>query len=246
MMNKIIKGIMTASVLLAGYACSKVDNYAAPNASFQGNIIDSVTGQNILTETSGAEIEMLQTSWVANPAPYYIPSKQDGSFEDARIFSGTYGIIPTQGAFWPIADTLSTAINGTTKHDFTVVPYLEITNFKDSIYPDSLVMTCNLMAPRTVGLPEILEVWPFVNNTPFVGSGSSISNFTISDNSNPSYNLAPINSNWDPSMASTTYRVVVKGLVPGYTYYFRLGVRVNDSYKKFNLSPIDSATIPSK
>ena len=89
MMNKMIKGIMTASVLLAGFGCSKVDNYAAPNAAFQGNIIDSVTGQNLLTETAGAEIELLQTSWVANPDPYYIPSKQDGSYQDTRIFSGT-------------------------------------------------------------------------------------------------------------------------------------------------------------
>jgi hypothetical protein len=246
MINKIIKGIVTASVLLAGYACSKVDNYSQPNAAFQGNIIDSVTGQNILTETSGAEIEMLQTSWVANPDPYYIPSKQDGSFQDTRIFSGTYGVIPTQGAFWPIADTLSTQVSGTINHNFTVVPYLEILNFKDSVYADSLVMTCNLMAPRTNGLPEILEIWPFVNNTPFVGSGSSISNFTISDNTNPSYNLAAINSNWNSTIAATTYRVVVKGLVAGYTYYFRLGVRVNDNYKKYNLSPIDSATIPAK
>jgi hypothetical protein len=245
MMNKIIKGIMTASVLLAGYACSKVDNYSAPNATFQGNIIDSVTGQNILTETGGAEIQLLQTSWVANPDPYNIPSKQDGSFQDTRIFSGSYSVIPTQGAFWP-TDTLKTQVNGTISHNFTVVPYLEILNFKDSLSADSLVMTCNLMAPRTDGLPEVLEIWPFVNSTPFVGSGSSISNYTISDNTNPSYNLAAINSNWNATIAATTYRVVVHGLLSGRTYYARLGVRVNDSYKKYDLSPIDSVTTPAK
>ena len=92
-----IKGIMTASVLLAGYACSKVDNYSAPNAAFEGNIIDSVTGKNLLIETGGGEIELLQTSYNNNPDPYYIPAKQDGSFEDTRIFSGSYSVIPTQG-----------------------------------------------------------------------------------------------------------------------------------------------------
>ena len=246
MMNKMIKGIMTTWVLLAGYACSKVDNYAAPNAAFQGNIIDSVTGQNLLTETGGAEIELLQTSWVANPDPYYIPSKQDGSYQDTRIFSGTYSVIPTQGAFWPIADTLKTQINGTFSKNFTVVPYLEIINFQDSVNADSLVMTCNLMCPEPNGLPEVLEIWPFVNSTPFVGSGSSIPNYTISDNTNPSYNLAAINSNWDSAIAATTYRLVVHGLLPGRTYYVRLGVRVNDSYKKYDFSPIDSVTMAAK
>ena len=246
MTNKMIKGIMTAWVLLAGYACSKVDNYAAPNAAFQGNIIDSVTGQNLLTETSGAEIELLQTSWVANPDPYYIPSKQDGSFQDARIFSGAYSVIPTQGAFWPIADTLKTQINGTFSKNFTVVPYLEIINFEDSVNADSLVMTCNLMCPEPNGLPEVLEIWPFVNSTPFVGSASGIPNYTISDNSNPSYNLAAINSNWNATIAATTYRLVVHGLLPGRTYYARLGVRVNDSYKKYNFSPIVTVTMAGK
>lgn len=242
MMNKMIIGIMTASVLLTGYACSKVDNYAAPNATFQGNIIDSVTGQNLLTETAGAEIELLQTSWVANPDPYYIPSKQDGSFQDTRIYSGSYSVIPTQGAFWPIADTLKTPIKGAITQNFTVVPYLEITNLQDSVNADSLVMTCQLVAPYTNNLPEVLEIWPFVNSTPFVGSGSSIPNYTISDNTNPSYNLAAINSNWNATIAATTYRVVVHGLLPGRTYYVRLGVRVNDSYKKYDFSPIDSVT----
>ena len=246
MMNKMIKGIMTASVLLAGYACSKVDNYAGPTATYQGNIIDSATGQNLLTETSGAEIEMLQTSYNANPDPYYIPAKQDGSFQDTRIFSGTYSVIPTQGAFWPIADTLKTQINGAISQNFTVVPYLEIINFKDSVNADSVVMTCNLTCPEPNGLPEVLEIWPFVNNTPMVGSGSCIPNFTISDNTNPSYNLATIDANWSAAIAATNYRLVVHGLVAGYTYYVRLGVRVNDSYKKYDFSPIAEVTMPAK
>ena len=246
MMNKMIIGIMTASVLLTGYACSKVDNYASPNAAFQGNIIDSVTGQNLLTETGGAEIELLQTSWVANPDPYYIPSKQDGSYQDSRIFSGTYSVIPTQGAFWPITDTLKTQVGGIINQNFTVVPYLEIINHQDAVNADSLVMTCNLMCPEPNGLPEVLEIWPFVNSTPFVGSGSSIPNYTISDNTNPSYNLAAINSNWDSTIAATTYRIVVHGLLPGQTYYARLGVRVNDSYKKYDFSPIATVTTAGK
>jgi len=244
-MNKAINGIIAASMLLAGYSCTKVDNYAGPNAAFQGNIIDSVTGKNLLTETGGVEIELKQLSWNANPDPYYIPSQPDGSFDDARIFSGQYSVIPTQGAFWP-TDSIVTNIGGATTQNFTVVPYLYITNFTDSLNADSLVMTCQLMAPRTDNLPEILEIWPFVNSTPFVGSGAYITNYTISDNTNVNYNLAAINNSWNATIASTTYRMVVHGLLPGRTYYARLGVRVNDSYKKYNFSEVVPVTTAAK
>ena len=240
-MNKIINAIIAALVLLGSYSCTKVDNYSSPNATFQGAVIDSVTGTNLLTETGGVQIELKQINWTANPDPYYIPSQPNGSFQDTRIFSGQYSVIPTQGAFWPTDSTVTT-INGTTNLNITVVPYLEITNFTDTLNADSLVMTCQLMAPRTDNLPEVLEIWPFVNTTPFVGSGAYITNYTISDNTNIAYNLAAINSNWNATIGSTTYRLVVHGLLAGRTYYARLGVRVNDSYKKYNFSEVVTVT----
>jgi Domain of unknown function (DUF3823_C) len=36
------------------------------------------------------------------------------------------------------------------------------------------------------------------------------------------------------------------GLLPGHTYYARLGVRVNDSYKKYDFSPIVTVTTAGK
>jgi hypothetical protein len=152
-------------------------------------------------------------------------------------------VIPIQGPFWP-TDSIVTDIKGATTHNFTVVPYLEITSFTHVQAGDSLVMTCQLSAPRTVGLPQILEVWPFVNNTPYVGSGAYISQYTISDHNSPSYNLADINSTWNNGIATTTYKVVVHGLLNGRTYYARVGVRVNDSYKKYNLSEVVSIVMP--
>jgi hypothetical protein len=240
-MNNIKNGIIAAAILFVGYSCTKADNYAGPNAAFEGNIIDSITGKNLLSETGGFQIELKQLNWSATPDPYYISSKPDGSFEDTRIFSGHYSVIPTQGAFWPV-DSILKDISGTTTQNFTVAPYLEIVNFTDSLNADSLVMTCQLMAPRTNGLPQILEIWPFVNTTSFVGSGAYISNYTISDNTNSNYNLANISSNWNAAIASTTYRLVVHGLLAGRTYYARLGVRVNDGYKKYNYSAVVAVT----
>src|SRR5690242_4581360 len=113
-----MKRLYIAALVLLGTACTKTDNYPGPDSAFQGNIIDSVTGKNLLTETGGVQIELRQISWTANPSPYDIPSKPDGTFEDTRIFSGHYNIIPTKGAFWPIADSTLMDIKGNTTHDF--------------------------------------------------------------------------------------------------------------------------------
>jgi len=242
-MKKILAIVAVLGLL---YGCTKPDNYPGPDSAFSGNVIDSVTGQNLLTETGGFQIEMLEYSWSANPDPYYIPSKPDGSYEDTRIFSGHYGVFPTQGAFWPPADSILRDIKGNATQNFTVVPYLEVLNFTHVLSGDTLYMSFQISAPYKQGLPQIIDAWPFVNNTPFVGSGAMISNYTNSSEGNPSKNTIDINSNWDDSLLTKTYTMMVPGLLPGRTFYARVGVRVNDSYKKFNFSPVIEVDVPSK
>jgi hypothetical protein len=193
-----------------------------------------------VTETGGVQIQLKQLSWSDNPTPYYIPSKPDGSFEDTRIFSGHYSVIPTQGAFWPV-DSILADIKGASSRNFTVVPYLEITNVTHAQNADSLVMTFQLQAPRTNGLPQIIDATGFVNNTPFVGGGAFIQSFF----NQPSATVS-INSNWNNTIKTTTYRTVVHNLQPGWTYYARIGVRLNDSYKKYDLSDIVQVVMPLK
>jgi hypothetical protein len=238
MIKKIYVACLSAAVLL-GFSCTKADNYPGPDSAYQGNIIDSVTGKNLLTETGGVQIELRQISWTANPSPYDIPSKPDGTFEDTRIFSGHYNIIPTKGAFWPVTDSTIMDIKGNTTHDFKIVPYLEIVNVTHVQAADSLVMTFQLQAPRTAGLPQIIDATLFVNNTPYVGSGANIQAFF---NQGPA--TVQINSGWNSGIAATTYSVVVHSLQPGWTYYARVGVRVNDSYKKYNLSDVVQVVMP--
>lgn len=238
-MRKLIYLILGGMTLFIG-ACTKSDNYPGPDSAFEGNIIDSVTGKNLVTETGGVMIEMKQLSWSANPDPYYIPSKPDGSYEDTRIFSGHYSLIPTQGAFWPV-DSIVKDIKGTTSQNFTVVPYLEIVNLTHQQTADSLVMTFQLQAPRTGGLPQIIDATEFVNNTPYVGSGAFIQSFYTQSSATVTFN-----SSWNSTIAATTYRTVVHNLQPGWTYYARIGVRVNDSYKKYDLSDIVQIAMPTK
>lgn len=243
-MNKIIKSLLFISLAAWGAGCTKPDNLAGPDAAFSGNVIDSVTGKNLITETGGFQIKMEQISYSANPDPYYIPAKPDGTFEDTRIFSGNYRLTPTQGAFWP-TDTTDLVIKANTTHDFVVVPYLEIKNFTHALSGDTLVMRFQIDAPVKNGLPTILDAWPFVNNTPFVGSGAFISQYTNDADGDPHKNTVEINSTWSNAIGATTYELRVPGLLPGRTFYARVGVRLDDSYKKFDYSEVVQVDVPA-
>src|ERR1700754_2624068 len=233
-------GAMAGLLLLLSFGCTKTDNLSGPDSAFQGNIIDSVTGKNLVTETGAVQIELRQLSWSDNPSPYDIPSKPDGTFEDTRIFSGHYSVIPTKGAFWP-TDSIVTDIKGATKHDFTVVPYLEVVNLTHVVNADTLTVTFQLKAPRTNGLPQILDASLFVNNTPFVGSGAFLQAYYLESTS-----TVHINANWSDAIGATVYTVSVNQLQAGWNYHARVGVRVADSYQKYDLSDIIEIRMPGK
>ncbi|WP_291909009.1 DUF3823 domain-containing protein [Chitinophaga sp. CB10] len=236
-MKRLINGLLVAAMCCMATSCSKKDNYAGPDATFSGNLINSVTGKNLLTETGGFQVQLEELSWSSTPAPYNIPAKPDGSFRDTRIFSGHYRVVPRNGAFWPV-DTVELDIAGNTTKDFTVTPYLEIKNFSWKLNGTTLQMTFNLFAPKAAGLPKVLDVQPFVNNTPFVGSGATIYDVYTGPN------ILGINASYSDDMAKTSYTVTVPNLLSGRTFYARVGVRVDDSNKKFNYSEIVRVDVP--
>jgi hypothetical protein len=234
-MKKIINGLLIALILVAGFSCTKVDNLPGPNAGFKGRIIDKTTSANLLTETSGMQIKLEELSYSATPDPQYIPSKQDGTFEDDKLFKGHYRVTPYGGAFWPV-DGVELDINGTTSHDFEVTPYLAIKNLTSSLSGTTLTLTFNMVAPIPDGLPQIIDVKPFVNDTQFVGSGANINNYS-------DVNKITLNSNYS-DVVGKTYTLTIPSLKSGRTFYARVGVRVNDSFKQYNYSDIIEVKVP--
>src|SRR5665647_1879287 len=79
-------------------AC-KVDNYAMPNMVLEGKVVDAVTGDNIQTrQPDGIKIRLLEDKYT-NAVPIDFWSKSDGSFRNAKLFSGKYKVIATEGPF---------------------------------------------------------------------------------------------------------------------------------------------------
>jgi len=234
MMNRILLGLL----ILTGSACTKIDNYGEPTASFEGRLIDATTGQNFLTTSQGINVRLEQISWSETPAPQDIPSKIDGSFKDSKLFPGKYRITPMGGAFWPVLEPVELDINKGTSHDFELTPYLIIKDFTTELDGTDLTLRFRLDAPIGAGLPQILDVQPYVNTSAIVGGGASIREYSEDLK-------VTVNKQWiNMTDMDKTMEITVPGLLPGRIFYVRVGARLDDSYKSSNYSEIVKITVP--
>jgi hypothetical protein len=234
-MKKIISKILAGVVIMAAAACTKIDNYDGPNASLQGNLLSS-EGGNLQTSGGSTQIWMQQVGWTS---PQTIPSKFDGTYQDSKLFKGSYRIVPSGGAFWPLTDTATVNISQGTKHDFTVTPYIVIKNFHSTLAGTTLTLTFDIDAPIAAGLPTVKEVQPYVNTTSLVGSGASIREYS-------DLLIKPINKNFtDMDPADKSITLTVPDLLPGRTFFVRVGVRLADSYNSSNFSEIVRVDVPN-
>jgi len=237
-MKKIIRNILLGATILTSAACTKIDNYDGPNASFQGRFIDATTHANFETSQNSIQVQLEQISWSATPTPQFIPSKFDGTFEDTKLFKGTYRIIPKGGAFWPVYDSLKMDIGKSSSHDFELTPYLTIKNFTHDLTGTTLTLHFDIDAPTPAGLPTIIDAQPYVNTTKLVGPGASIRDFS-------DVHAVAINKEFiDMGAADKSFTIDVPDLIPGRTFFVRVGVRLNDSYKSSNFSDVIQIDVP--
>lgn len=230
--------------LLAFSSCFKKDNYAAPDAQIHGNIIDFYTKQPLLTSQADWSIRTWEKSWKESVAqPRDLPVKQNGTYNNSKQFAGSYDMLPYGGPFWPIADTAKgVAFNGSAQQDFTVTPYLQVVELTTSVSGTNLTLTCRLKAPKRVGLPNIVEVKPYLSLTEFVGESNYIN---IAEYNNT---RKQINQSWLTYFGDVeTSPVITIGPLPvksGYTYNVRIGANVNDAFRKYNYSEIKEVKVP--
>ncbi len=242
---KKITYIVLGMALLGLSSCFKKDNYDGPNAQISGKIIDSYTGQPLLTSQNDWQIRFWERSWTASiPTQQTIPVKQDGSYSNNKLFAGIYDMLPYGGPFWVVTDTAKNVdfSKSGKQRDFTVTPYLQLTEFTTSLVGTNLTLTVRLKAPKRVGLPNIVEVKPFLSLTQFVGESNYI-NITEYNNTRKQINQPWLTVYGDVE----TSPVITIGPIPvksGYTYNVRVGANVNDANKKYNYSEIKQVIVP--
>jgi hypothetical protein len=169
-MKKTIFGTMLFSCLLFT-SCDvfELDNYEEPKETIIGEVVDSKTGERILTDqgSEGIRVRMTELSWgdnVEHNPDFYC--KSDGSFQNTKIFKGTYNI-RIDGPFVPIVredergvpianDTKTLDIEGTINVKFEVQPFLKV-EFVDYPTVSNGQITARVKVTRGISNDEFRE-----------------------------------------------------------------------------------------
>lgn len=223
----IIFGIF-ASFIIINTSCSKLDNYAAPSGSINGQLVDSTDKSPFQTEQpNGAMVTLWQDSATV---PYTFWTRPDGTFTNDLVFNDSYRVIVNQGAFFPV-DTARLVVNGTANISFSVMPYLRINANITPLQGGKVAFSYEISRPRFSYKINTAKV--LVSSSPSVSN--SINEFSAS------HDLSSIDDN---VALATKYTDTLTGLTSGMTYYARVGARVANPSSRYNYCPIVKVTMP--
>lgn len=221
-MKKIYIAVITGLIFLS--SC-ELDNYDGPDASFYGTIIDYETGEAIQQDIiSGAEIEYIEHGF-ENPQIQYMVIKNDGTYRNDLMFSGTYTVSLVRGNFvTPPTDTVE--IKGDFKLDFEVQPYIRV---KDAnIVKNGNKITATFKLQQTV-TNKVKKIGLYAHPEPTVGE--PMKQVSAEMNINAVTNESTIYTLEIDLPSNITF------LKPGGKYYFRVGALIDAAQAKFNYAP---------
>lgn len=250
-MKNIFYLVFGAALLLLA-SCQKIDNWDEPGARLYGNVIDTYTGKNLLMDNNDWQIRIIDRTWEKmNPgtvAQYQtLAVMQDGAYNNSKLFSATYDMLPYDGPFWPVDTVRGVVLDKETKQDFKVTPYLQVTDLTTSLVGTGLTLTCTVKAPIITGLPNLYEVKPFLSLTTFCGNSNYI-NIAEYNNLrkqiNRTWAAELINLKLPATNDAISYTMGPLPVKSGYTYYVRVGANVNALSRRYNYSPIVKVVVP--
>ena len=239
-MNKFLAATLVLTLLSA---CMEIDNFDAPAGKISGRLIDKTTGQNLLLDQAETHIRIWEYSYSLNPEPQDLAVKMDGTYKNTKLFNGTYDMQPYDGSWWPaeIIQNVRIGKKGTVQ-DFEVIPYLHLEDFSLELNGLALTMSCRLHAPVVTGMPNVVEIRPFLSLNQYCGNTNRIDYYYSDD-----YKIR-VQKPWSALDDGTgysreTYSVTVP-VKPGYTYWCRMGAQVKNTFTNYNYSKIVKVTVP--
>ncbi len=215
-------------ILLFFVGSCNIDNYDLPGETLQGKLTDAAGNPYITEQPNGFQIRMIE---IGSPQPRDFQGKPDGTFLNTKIFKGSYKILPINGAFFPVTDTIKTEISGVTTVDFRITPYASVTA-SFTVNGKDLVATYRIKKDAAAGKISAARV--LVNKwDPNLGMNYSDKSMVRTLSAIP-----------DATILATDYTDQITGyLESGVTYYARIAVLATNSLGKYNFSIVHKIVV---
>jgi len=258
-MKKTVYYIILGIALISAGACSKsIDNYAAPDQTLRGRIIDAGTGKNVPGEVSGengtgTRIELRELSWSDNPTPLYLATMQDGTYNNTKIFAGHYKI-SADGAFVPLVQTGPNAVDksqivdiqgGETEVNFNVEPFLRVEWVGEPVLNANGTVSVKFVVTRGTTNPNyqlnVTDINLYINNYPYVGANAN--SFDARYSNRVTYSGTTGNNVLGQTLTFTT----IGGVLPGKRdWYVRVAARTTfpNLGRPYNYNEVKKISIP--
>lgn len=242
-------------LLFISNSCIEWDNYEEPQATLKGKVVDKTTKNPIYTEvgSGGIRIKLMEYSWSGEPEPYYFYVMQDGTFNNTKIFKGSYNIEP-QGPFVPFVlkdsegniikdESVTVDIEGTVELEFEVEPFLNvewvgnpIVNGDGSISVQARVTRGTLNSQFQ---QSVRDIWLYVNSSSY---------YVGNNNYDARYSTRLSGTEANDAIGKVITLTTAGGKLPGNRpYYLRVGARIGytvEGVQRYNYNEPISVNVP--
>jgi len=227
----------------------KIDNYDEPQETLKGKVVDTATGEPVLTDqgSEGTRIRLRELSWKETKVPdnFDFFCMKEGIFQDTKVFKGHYNV-RIDGAFIPLVrltsagDTIADEtkyidIQGITQVEFKVQPFLKlewigtptVSNGKitavvkvtRAVSPADFKTKIEPMGGYNDNMLNVTDVLLFVSEVPYVGYREWDSRYT---------NGIYYSGNSFDAQLGTPITITTNGTIPaGRTVFIRAASRIN-------------------
>lgn len=218
--------VLVAAALFV--SCSEIDNYEEPDGMIHGTLTDAITNENFQSEQpNGFNIKLFEEGGEMN-SPITFWGKPDGTFTNAWIFQNEYQVVPTEGAFFPV-DTVVVQVGNETEVNFTVTPYLAVTNA--SVQASDGQITASYEISRTEAVDKIIERKTLVSEIP------TVNNIIYDFKKETDLSEMP-----DEDILAAEFADEIA--VASGSYYVRVAVATDNALKRYNYSKVFEVEVP--
>ncbi len=223
-MKRISQILMTGAFLAITSVSCELDNYGGPDAAIYGSVKDVQGGALIEQDVDNGSKIIYKELGYRNPEEQNMIFKVNGEYRNNLIFEGKYDIYFNESNFIK-PDTLKayTIQEGENKLDFTVQPYIRVSNVSITKSGNEIVATFTITPTVT---NNVKQIGLFGHIDHVVGNQFALQKTT--QNINAASKDVPV---------TYTLRLGTSGFKTGTEYYFRVGALIDVSNAKYNYAP---------